>query len=205
VKHYAAAIIAGLISTTACALEGPDTFLQRVTDDLINTIRQDAEIHNGDVAKAVSVVEHKVLPYFNFQHMTALAVGRDWKTATAAQKERLAGEFETLLVRTYANALAGYKDQKIIYRPSTHSESDTDVTVHSEIRQAGANSIQLDYSLEKIDGNWKVYDVSVAGISLVTNYRSQFAKEVRSSGIDSLIASIAAKNKSLISPPQKQK
>ena len=108
---------------------------------------------------------------FNFKHMTALAVGKDWRKASPQQQEQLAVEFKTLLVRTYSNALTGYKNQKVVYKPFKMNAGDVDVLVRTEVQQPGNKPVQLDYSLEKLDAGWKVYDVSVAGISLVTNYR----------------------------------
>jgi phospholipid transport system substrate-binding protein len=129
--------------------------------------------------------------------MTALAVGRDWNKATPQQKEQLANQFRDLLVRTYSNALSSYRDQTIRYKPFKMNAGDTDVLVRTEVVQPGGRPIQLDYSLEKTDKGWKVYDVVVAGVSLVTNYRDTFAQEVRAGGIDGLIQSLVAKNKAL--------
>jgi phospholipid transport system substrate-binding protein len=129
--------------------------------------------------------------------MTALAVGRDWSKASAAQKEKLSSQFRDLLVRTYANAVSSYRDQKVRYKPFKMNADDTDVLVRTEIQQPGNRPIQLDYSLEKTDKGWKVYDVVVAGVSLVTNYRSTFSQEIRDGGIDGLIKTLTEKNKAL--------
>ncbi len=179
------------------AQEAPDALVQRVTDEVLEIIRKDKEIQNGNTTKVIELVDKKVLSHFNFQHMTALALGKEWRKATPQQQQQLSAEFKTLLVRTYSNALTSYKNQKVIYKPFKMAPNDADVLVRTEIQQPGSKPVQLDYSLEKIDGAWKVYDVVVAGISLVTNYRDQFGQEVRNGGIDGLIASIAAKNKSL--------
>lgn len=129
--------------------------------------------------------------------MTSLAVGRDWNKATPKQKEQLAQQFQELLVRTYSNALSSYRDQTVRYKPFKMNPGDTDVLVRTEVVQPGGRPIQLDYSLEKTDKGWKVYDVVVAGVSLVTNYRDSFAQEVRNGGIDGLIQALASKNKAL--------
>ncbi|MDP3636717.1 MAG: ABC transporter substrate-binding protein, partial [Azonexus sp.] len=152
---------------------------------------------NGNAQKVIDLVDKKVLPHFNFPRMAALALGKEWRKATAPQQQQLTVEFRTLLVRTYANALTGYKNQKVVFKPFKMSAGETDVMVRTEVVQPGSKAVQLDYSLEKQDSGWKVYDVTVAGISLVTNYRDQFAQEVRNGGIDGLIATISAKNKSL--------
>ena len=171
--------------------------VKRVTEEVLEIVRKDKEIQNGDTSRVLELVDAKVLPNFNFPHMTALAVGKDWRKATPAQQKRLTGEFQELLVRTYSNALTSYKNQRVVYKPFRMNAGDTDVLVRTEVDEPGRKPVQLDYSLEKLDAGWKVYDVTVAGISLVTNYRDQFAQEVRSGGIDGLIQSLVTKNKSL--------
>ena len=175
--------------------ESPDALIKKVTDDVLTIVRQDKDIQGGNTKKAIALVEAKVLPHFNFLHMTALAVGRDWREATPEQKKQLAEEFKTLLVRTYSNALTGYKDQTIRYKPTKMQSGDTDVLVRTEIVQSGSKPIALDYSVEKLPDGWKVYDVVVAGVSLVSNYRDTFAQEIRANKIDGLIKMLAAKNK----------
>ena len=172
----------------------PDAMVKKVTEDVLTVVRQDKDIQNGNTKKAIALVEVKVLPYFNFQRMTALAMGRDWNKANAEQKKRLTDEFKTLLVRTYSNALTGYKDQTIRYKPAKLQAGDTEVMVRTEIVQPGNKPIPLDYSLEKQPEGWKVYDVVVAGVSLVTNYRDTFNQEVRANGVDGLIDMLAKKN-----------
>jgi phospholipid transport system substrate-binding protein len=176
---------------------GPDALVKKVTDDVLTVVRQDAEIQNGNTKKAIALVETKVVPYFNFQHMTALAMGRDWSKASPEQKKRLTEEFKALLVRTYSNSLTAYKNQTVAYKPTKMQAGETDVIVKTEILQHGNKPIQLDYALEKMGDSWKVYDVIVAGISLVTNYRDTFMQEVRANGVDGLILMLANKNKQL--------
>lgn len=193
-------LLAGLFILCGGAVasqEPPDVLVKRVTDDVLSIVRADKDIQSGNTGKAISLVEAKVLPHFNFDRMTALAVGRDWRQASPEQKKRLAEEFRTLLVRTYSNALTAYKNQTVVYKPLRMQAGDTDVLVRTEIRQPGQQAVQLDYGLELQNSDWKVYDVVVAGISLVTNYRESFAQEIRAGGIDGLIASIAAKNKQI--------
>jgi phospholipid transport system substrate-binding protein len=175
----------------------PDALVKSVTDDVITIVRQDKAIQSGDTRKAVELVETKVLPYFDFAHMTRLAVGKDWKQANADQKSVLTQEFKTLLVRTYSNALTQYRNQQIDFKPLKAKPEDTDVLVRTEVRQPGAKPVQIDYNLEKQGDNWKVYDVLVAGVSLVTNYRDSFGQEVRNGGIDGLIKSLKDKNKQI--------
>jgi len=196
-KKLFALFFAGFVVSAAYAQEAPDALVQHVTDDVLEIIRKDKDIQNGDTHKVIELVDKKVLPNFNFTHMTSLALGKEWRKATPQQQQQLTAEFKTLLVRTYANALTGYKNQKVVYKPFKMAPADSDVQVRTEVLQPGSKPVQLDYSLEKQESGWKVYDVVVAGISLVTNYRDQFGQEVRNGGIDGLIASIAAKNKSL--------
>jgi len=196
-KKLFASLFAVLFSMSVFASEAPDVLIKRVSEEVLEIVRQDKDVRNGDVQKITALVDAKVLPHFNFQRMTALAVGRDWRNASAAQKTRLQSEFKLLLVRTYANALTSYSNQRIVFRPFRMRDGDTEALVRSEVVQPGAQPVQIDYWLELADGQWKVFDVVVAGISLVTNYREQFAREVRDGGIDGLIASLAAKNKSL--------
>ncbi len=198
-KSFFAAIL-GLFLLCAPALaqeESPDALIKKVTDDVLIIVRQDKDIQSGNTAKAIELVEAKVLPFFNFQHMTALAMGRDWNKASAEQKKRLSDEFRTLLVRTYSNALTSYKNQTVRYKPTKMQSTDTDVLVRTEIVQPGNRPIALDYSLEKHSDGWKVYDVVVAGVSLVSNYRDTFNQEVRANGVDGLIQMLANKNKQL--------
>ena len=177
--------------------ESPDALIKRVTDDVLTIVRADKDIQGGNTKKAIDLVEAKVLPHFNFQRMTALAMGRDWNKASPEQKKRLSEEFKTLLVRTYSNALTSYRDQTIRYKPTKMQAADTDVVVKTEIVQPGNKPIQLDYSVEKLDNGWKVYDVVVAGVSLVSNYRDTFNQEVRANGVDGLIQMLVGKNKQM--------
>lgn len=183
----------------------PDVLVKNVTTEVVDLIGKDREIRSGNRAKLIEVIEAKVLPHFNFTAMTALAMGQSWRKATPEQKKRLTQEFKTLLVRTYASALAAYSDQKFDYRPLRAKPTDTDVTVNVRVLQPGAQPVPIDYSMEKTAAGWKVYDVMVGGVSLVANYRTEFNNTVRESGIEGLIKSMHAKNRSLEeeNPPEK--
>ena len=185
------------VSLGVMAQETPDALVKKTTEEVLEIVKNDKEIQGGNARRAIELVGDRVLPHFNFNHMTALAVGKDWRKANPSQQKQLVNEFRNLLVRTYANALTSYKNQKVVYKPFKMAPEDAEVLVKTEILQPGSKPVQVDYSLEKIDNTWKVFDVSVAGISLVTNYRDQFAQEVRNGGIDGLIETISAKNKSL--------
>ena len=171
----------------------PDALVKKVTLEVVELITKE----KGNRAKIVSVIEEKVLPHFNFTAMTALAVGQNWGKASPEQKKRLTEEFRTLLVRTYASALAAYSEQKFDFRPLRAKPTETDVTVNVRVLQPGGQPVTLDYSMEKTANGWKVYDVMVGGVSLVANYRTEFANAVRSSGIDGLIKDLQTKNRAL--------
>jgi phospholipid transport system substrate-binding protein len=187
-----------LVATTAMAQDAvPDVLIKTVTNEVLDIVRKDKDIQSGNTRKAIDLVEAKVLPHFNFTRMTQLALARDWRQANAAQQKALTDEFRVLLVRTYSKALTEYKEQKINFKPFSMNAGETDVRVRTEIKQSGAGkNIELDYFLEKSGTAWKVYDIEVGGISLVTNYRDSFAAEVRNNGIDGLVTSLQAKNKS---------
>jgi phospholipid transport system substrate-binding protein len=175
----------------------PDELVRNVAGEVLTIIRNDKSIQSGDTSKVLALVDEKVLPHFDFRRMTGMAVGRDWRSASPQQQERLTEAFRTLLVRTYSNALTQYRDQTIEFKPLRSNPGDKAVRVNSEIRQPGTQPIAIDYSLGQTEKGWKVFDVVVAGVSLVTNYRSSFADEISKKGIDGLIDSLEAKNKSL--------
>ncbi|HTO48744.1 MAG TPA: ABC transporter substrate-binding protein [Burkholderiales bacterium] len=175
----------------------PDVLVKNVTQDVISIVKQDKDIQAGNQKKTIALVEEKVLPHFNFGHMTALAMGQNWRKATPEQQGQLVEQFRTLLVRTYSTALSSYRNQVIDFKPLRSQPSDTDVMVRSEVKQPGAEPVSIDYSLEKTSNSWKVYDVIVGGVSLVTTYRDTFASEVRASGIDGLIKALSEKNRQL--------
>lgn len=195
-----------LISATVMAQDvAPDAMIKSVTNDVLDIVRKDKDIQSGNTKKAIDLVESKVLPNFNFTRMTQLAMARDWRKATPAQQKILTDEFHTLLVRTYAKALTEYKNQTVHYKPFTLKAGEIDVRVRTEIKQAGAGKdIELDYWLEKSATGWKVYDIEVGGISIVTNYRETFASEVRNNGIDGVIKLLQTKNKSGETAPVKK-
>ena len=193
----AAALCLAAASAQAQPVAAPDALVKSVTLEVVDLIAKDKEIRAGNRAKLIGLIEQKVLPHFDFMSMTALAVGQNWRKASAEQKAKLAEQFKTLLVRTYASALAAYSDQKFDFRPLRAKPTDTDVTVQVRVLQPGAQPVPIDYSMEKTAAGWKVYDVMVGGVSLVANYRTEFASAVRTSGVDGLIHDLATKNRSL--------
>jgi len=191
------ALIVSLAVPPAIANDvAPDALIKSISDDVIGIIKQDKDIKSGDRAKINALVDAKVLPHFNFTRMTALAMGRSWPKATAAQQQTLVTQFRELLVRTYSGALSAYKNEVIEFKPLRAQAGDTDVTVRTQVKRPGTQPIGIDYSMEKTPTGWKVYDVAVAGVSLVTNYRDSFNAEIRANGVDGLIKLLADKNRS---------
>jgi len=175
--------------------ETPDALVMRVSTEVIDAARADPAIQAGDVNRVMTLVDGKVMPHVNFQRMTASAVGRYWRQATPEQQQKLQAEFKTLLVRTYAGALAQVKEQTVQLKPFRAKPEDQEVVVRTEVRGKG-EPIQLDYRMEKRPDGWKIYDVNVLGVWLVENYRNSFAQEISAGGIDGLIAKLAERNKS---------
>ena len=189
-------LIAALTAPVAFAQDvAPDVLLKTVTLEVLAIIRQDLDIQAGNPAKVAELVETRILPHFDFPRMTQIAVARNWRLTTPEQQEALTTEFKTLLVRTYSVALAAYRDQVIEYRPLRAAPEATEVTVRSDVKQAGAERMTIDYDMEKTLAGWKVYDIKIAGISLVTTYRDTFASKVRDGGIEGLIKSLWDKNR----------
>jgi len=192
-----ASLLAFSLAAPATAQDAPDVLVKSVTQEVLTIVRTDRDIQSGNTKKTIALVEEKVLPHFNFQRMTALAMGPNWRKASPEQQKQLVDQFRTLLVRTYSSALTQYRNQTIDFKPVRMQPADTEVMVRSEVKQSGAESIGIDYAMEKGPGGWKVYDVTVAGVSLVTTYRDSFASEVRNAGVDGLIKTLADKNRQL--------
>ncbi|MDE2606188.1 MAG: ABC transporter substrate-binding protein [Burkholderiales bacterium] len=190
----ATGFLAGWVPMAQAADEAPDAFIQRLSEDVLNTIKTDSKLKSGDIDYIMSVVDAKIMPNVDFRRMTAAAVGPAWRQATPEQRQRLQDEFKLLLVRTYAGALSQVKDETISMKPLRAAPGDTDVVVRSEIRGRG-DPIQLEYRLEKSPTGWKIYNLNVLGVWLVETYRTQFAQEVNAKGIDGLIAALAERNK----------
>ena len=196
-KQVVAALWMVLALGAVHAQTAPDALIKQVSDEVIDTVKGDKAIQSGDVGKIIALVDTKVMPHVNFQRMTAAAVGRHWKGATPEQQKRLQDEFKILIVRTYAGALTQVKDQTVHLKPSRAGADDNEVVVRTEVKGKG-DPIQLDYRLEKSGSTWKIYDVNVLGVWLVEQYRSSFAQEIGTGGVDGLIAKLAERNKAAV-------
>jgi len=190
-----AMLLALALPLAANAQEAPDALVKRVADEVLAVIKADKDLQSGNSAKVVELAEQKVLPHFDFERMTRLAVGRNWAQASDAQKQALVKEFRTLLVRTYSTSLAAYRNQAIEVKPSRAGAGDKDTVVRTAIIQQGGPQIPIDYSMEKTDSGWKVYDVVIDGASLVTTYRGTFSDQVQRGGIDGLVKTLQDRNR----------
>lgn len=182
-------------SAAGFAAEGPDELVKRTAEDVLATVKSDKDIQAGDQEKIFALAEEKIVPNFNFDKVSRMVLGKNWTRATPEQKAAFQTEFRTLLIRTYASALSKYRDQTIEYKPLRMVNGSNVASVKTQILQPGGQPIAVDYTLEKQADTWKVYDIVIEGVSLVTNYRGQFAQEIRQNGLDSLIKKLADKNK----------
>lgn len=185
------------------AQEAPEVLVKSVTEDVLSILRQDKDMQAGDHRKAMALIEEKVSPHFDFPRMTSLAVGKGWREADAGQRESLTREFRTLLVRTYGNALTNYKNQTVNVKPSPGTPREGDTIVRTEITQPGTKPISVDYRMAKSGEAWKVFDVAIDNVSLVTNYRGSFATEMAKGGAEGLIKTLQEKNRNPASQPGK--
>lgn len=194
---FLALLLAGLVPAFAQNTP-PDELIRNTVDEVIAILKKDDGIKAGDQDRILSLVKEKILPHFNFTRMTQLAMGKNWRSASPEQRKVLVKEFRTLLVRTYSNSLANYRDEVIKVSPANVGPDDTRTTVRAQVIQGrGRQPVPIDYAMEKTSDSWKIYDVTVSGVSLVTNYRGTFNSQIRDGGVDGLIASLAQRNEAL--------
>ncbi|CEN55246.1 MlaC/ttg2D family ABC transporter substrate-binding protein [Candidatus Methylopumilus turicensis] len=197
---YVMTIYVGLImiaySAIAQAIVPADVFVKSVADEVLSIVKKDKDIQNGDQAKVFALAEEKIVPNFNFDHVCKLVLGKNFSKATKEQQEAFEREFRSLLIRTYASALSKYRNQTIEYKPLREAADDKQVVIKTLILQPGGQPLGVDYSVEQVGDAWKVYDITIEGVSLVTNYRGQFSSEIRQGGMDGLIQKLVDKNKS---------
>ena len=172
----------------------PDALVKQTAEEVLTIVKTDKDIQAGNQQKIFAIAEEKILPNFDFERVCRMVLGKNWKSASADQQAAFKKEFRSLLLRTYASALGKYRDQVIEYKPLRMEPGATNVTVKTQILQSGGQPIAVDYSLVKANDSWKVYDIVIENVSLVTNYRSQFSNEIRQNGLDSLIKKLADKN-----------
>jgi phospholipid transport system substrate-binding protein len=196
----AAGTVSAQTAAAPSATAAPDVLVRDLSTEVLNTIKADKALASGDINRVQKLIDEKILPYVDFQKMTQLAVGRGWRQATPEQRAALTREFRTLLVRTYSGALSNVTDHQVKMRPFRGQPNDTDVLVGTNIVASRGDPIQLDYRLEKTDAGWKIYDVNILGVWLVENYKTQFASQINSGGVDGLIKTLVERNKQLEQP-----
>ncbi|MEK9826360.1 MAG: ABC transporter substrate-binding protein [Methylotenera sp.] len=200
-KKFSSVFLAMMLSASLLSINvahaevTADELVKQTADDVLATIKNDKEIQAGNQQKIFALAEEKILPNFDFDRVCRMVLGKNWKTATPEQQAAFQKEFRSLLLRTYATALGKYRNQVIEYKPLRAEPDAKNVSVKTQILQPGGQPIAVDYSLVKVDGGWKVYDIVIESVSLVTNYRSQFSNEIRTNGLDSLNKKLAEKNK----------
>lgn len=177
--------------------ETPDQLVKRLSQEILDTAKNDKDVQAGNSKKVYDLVENKILPYIDFQRMTSLAAGKNWRDATPEQQKQLVNEFRNLLVHTYSGAIVQIKDQRVEFKPMRAAPEDTEVEVRSQVIQSRGEPIQLNYRLAKQGTGWKIYDINVLGAWLVETYKGSFAAEISKSGIDGLIKTLVEKNKKL--------
>lgn len=173
----------------------PDVLVKNTATEVLELVKKDKDIQNGDTKKIVALTEEKIVPHFNFERMSQQVLGRNWRKANDDQQGKFVAEFKNLLVRTYATALSKYRNQTIDFKPLRAQPADTRVKVKTEIIQSGSQPVKVDYSLEKAGDEWKVVDVEIEGVSIVTSYRGQFDEAIKQGGMDSLIQKLVDKNR----------
>jgi len=181
-------------SSVQASTSEPETVIRKTVEEVLAIVKQDKDIQSGNQKKLIELVDSKVLPHFNFTHITRLAIGRGWRTATLEQKKTLEIEFRNLLMRTYIAAFSTYRDQAVNVKPANMAVDATETTIKTLIGHKGKPPISVNYDMEKTTDGWKVYDLSIEGVSMVTNYRSAFAEQIQKDGIDGLIKALVEKN-----------
>jgi len=189
------ALLASVAGAALAADVAPEAFVRTISTDVLEAVKADKTIQSGDIGPVLKLVDSKVMPNVNFEVVTRSAVGPQWRGATPEQRTRLQAEFKLLLVRVYSGALTQVSQEQTVEVTKTLPVSgSSQVVVQSEVRGKG-EPIKLDYRLDKTEAGWKIIDVNVGGIWLVTSYRSQFAQEISTGGIDGLIAKLTERNK----------
>ncbi len=188
-------LLSSLIAVSASAQNlAPDELVRKVTADVLDSIKADKQLQAGDRKKALALAEEKILPHVDFQEAAKLATGKAWNSATPEQQKKVTDEFRSMLVRIYSNAIDVYRGQTMKVLPVRQAPGATDVTVRNQYLREGRPPVPVEYSMKKTPEGWKIYDISVEGVSLVLTYRAEFEQITRTSGVDGLIKRLAEKN-----------
>lgn len=179
----------------AVVVTDPQEIVKQTTEQVLNTLRTEGDAIHKDRQRLYRLIDDLVLPHFDFRQMSKWVLGRYWRDASGPQRDEFTKQFELLLVRTYSDVLVEFRDQSMAFLP-TRDRSDTEATVRSTVTRDGGSAVLITYQMHNVGGEWKVYDVAAEGVSLVINYRSSFAREIRRNGIDGLIQRLAQKNQS---------
>lgn len=190
-------VMAAFVFSTSAAAEtlAPDVLVKNTATEVLELVKKDKDIQNGDTKKIVALTEEKIVPHFNFERMSQQVMGRNWRKASDEQQGKVVAEFRNLLVRTYSTALSKYRNQVLEFKPLRSQPGDTRVKVKTQILQSGSQPVKVDYSLEKFGEDWKVTDVEIEGVSIVTSYRGQFDEAIKQGGVDNLIQQLVDKNR----------
>ena len=193
-KKFLVMILSLMMSLSIFAGEAPDVFVKKIANEVFEILKTDKDLRSGNKEKAYKITEEKIVPFFNFDRISKLVLGKAYPAATKEEQEAFKKEFRTMLVKTYGSALLRFKDQTLNYKLARFEPTDEEVLIKTEVLQPGAPPLPIDYMLEKDGNSWKVFDIIIEGVSLVTNYRGQFGNEIRQNGMASLIAKLAEKN-----------
>lgn len=192
-----------IAASASAQQEAPDVLVKRVSEEILDLAKTDQQIQAGNQQRIMEVVQSKIIPYVNFQRMTAMASGRYWREATPEQQAALISEFRTLLVYTYSGAITQIRNQKLNFKPLRADPDDTEVEVRTSVIQSRGEAMQLNYRLEKTANGWKIYDVNILGAWLVETYKGSFATEISKGGINGLIKTLSDRNRRLaVAPPK---
>ena len=191
-------VLFGLLTLTAAASPvapaSPRDMVIDTSQKMLAALKKDKNLIKQNPQRIYELVSEIVLPHFDFTTMSKWVLGKNWRTLNPGQQQRFTTEFRTLLVRTYAVSLSEYQDQKLNYLPLKAAPSADDVTVRTEVLRGGGPAIPINYSMHLTANGWKVYDVVIDGVSLVINYRTSFATQIRTGGVDKLIEDLVARN-----------
>ena len=189
-------LLAGSASAQVVDQSTPDGLIKAVVSDVMASVKSDPEIQKGNIPRIVDLVEKKIVPYTDMRRTTEMAMGPNWKKATAEQQAQLVSEFKNLLIRTYSGALSQLRDQTIQFKPLRAAPDDKEVVVKTVVIGRG-DPVPLDYRLEKTANGWRVYDMNIMGVWLVEAYRNQFANQISQNGVEGLVKFLQDRNKQL--------